>query len=529
MNLGTVYSSQFVEITRKEDGFYIQSFRPGMSMEQLNRLMGEHPEIRITSFMAIKSALVSAPKPPAKFGEVKERINAEISSDELKAYITLSVVEVEFTGERKINLIKEVVKKLNENSIVYGVKQSVLLNELCNNRPILVAEGLQPVNGQDSVIRMYQISDVKPEAKEDGKVDHYELSLINRVNEGDWLGERTDPTPGIPGKSVKGNAILPMPGKKYPVSYERNSVREVYENGVTTLYSMRTGAVHYEGDRIGVSNHLEIGGNIDFKTGNIDFDGFLTVKGTIEDNFSVSANEDIEVLGEYGIGSVREINSRSGSIFIRGGIAGKNKAVIKSKKNIYTKYISDATIMCEGSVHIGFYCLNSNIKAREVILDSPKGQIIGGSIQAEIKVVSSIIGSASEKRTYITVSGFERKNLKDTLEKLILQIEELKNKIARAKQEVSIYTNTADLTREQRVAFERIKDKYFELRDELKHLEDERKAYVNYLKAKGEGEISILKRAYPNSVLEIKRIVKEVDKMRLAASFYIQDGEIKEI
>ena len=33
---------------------------------------------------------------------------------------------------------------------------------------------------------------------------------------------------------------------------------EVYENGVTTLYSKVTGAVHYTGDKISVSNHLEI-------------------------------------------------------------------------------------------------------------------------------------------------------------------------------------------------------------------------------------------------------------------------------
>jgi uncharacterized protein (DUF342 family) len=98
--------------------------------------------------------------------------------------------------------------------------------------------------------------------------------------------------------------------------YDRESVREVYENGVTTLYSLRNGAVNYRGDRINVSNYLEINQDIDFKTGNIDFDGYLTVKGSVEDGFSVLANKDIEILGVLGIGSVKEILSRNGSIYI---------------------------------------------------------------------------------------------------------------------------------------------------------------------------------------------------------------------
>jgi len=37
---------------------------------------------------------------------------------------------------------------------------------------------------------------------------------------------------------------------------------------------------------------------------------------------------------------------------------------------------------------VGLYCINSNITAREIIIDSPKGQISGGNIQCETKVLS---------------------------------------------------------------------------------------------------------------------------------------------
>lgn len=119
--------------------------------------------------------------------------------------------------------------------------------------------------------------------------------------------------------------------------YDKNSVREERKGGVTYLYALKSGAVHYEGDRISVSNHLEIDGDVDFKTGNINFDGFVTIKGTVADGFSVVAVKDVEILGTIGIGSVKEVVSKEGSIYIKGGIAGKKQGGNKGKKGCLHK------------------------------------------------------------------------------------------------------------------------------------------------------------------------------------------------
>lgn len=529
MQENVIYSSDYISISQKDDGFYIQSYKTGMSIEQFNKIVIDHPNIKISNIMAVRNALVNAPRPLEKFAENKERIMIELSEDELKAYVTLCVDEEELSGSHHADFFKEIIYKLKENSITYGIKNNVLLGKMCNSTRILVAEGIAPVNGEDSCIRMYELKEAKPEAQEDGNVDHYELNLINRVVVGDWIGEKTDPTNGTPGKTVKGSTLLPVKGKDLPLFYDKDTVREVYQDGKTTLYARINGAVHYDGDKVGVSNHLEIEGNIDFKTGNIEFDGFLTIKGTIEDGFSVAASKDIEILGDYGVGGVKEVASSGGSIFIKGGIAGNNKAVIRSKKNIFIKFVSDTTIICEGSVHIGFYCLNSTIKAKEVILDSAKGQIIGGTIEAEIKVVVSTVGSTSEKRTSISVSGFDRRQLKMSLDQVSSNIEKLKVDLAKAKLEVSVYGSIHGLTREQTMAYEKIREQYFSARDKLKQSEEERKVLTGYLRTHGEGEISILKKVYPNTRLEIKKITKEITDPVMSTSFYVQDGEIKEL
>ena len=78
---------------------------------------------------------------------------------------------------------------------------------------------------------------------------------------------------------------------------------------------------------------------------------------------------------------------------------------------------------------IGFYCLNSNIVAKQVIIESPQGQIIGGNIQADMRVAAPFIGNAAEKRTTVSVKGFDRKLLKATLEQLQEKLLTIKNKI----------------------------------------------------------------------------------------------------
>ncbi len=529
MKENIIYSSEYIAIIEMDDGYYIRSFKKGMSLDQFNKLISDHPELKITSIMNVRNVLINAPMPPQKFAEGKERITIELSEDGLRAYVTLCVSDAEINGPRRADLFKEILQKMKGCGITYGIKNEVLLYGLSNNTKILVAQGIPPINGEDSVIRLYELKEAKPETKEDGNVDHYELNLINRVSAGDWIGERIDPTMGRPGKTVKGSVMLQVNGKELPLFYDKNTIREEYREGITTLYARINGAVHYDGDRIGISNHLEIEGNIDFKTGNINFDGYLTVKGTIEDGFSITASKDIEILSDYGVGGVKDIISNDGSIYIKGGIAGNNKATIYSKKNIYTKFVSDTNIICDGSVHIGFYCLNSNIRAKEVILDSSRGQIIGGNIQAEFRVVASIIGSPGEKRTYISVDSFDRRSMKQTYDDITAESEDLKIRLAKAKAEVSVYGSEKGLSKQQIMAYENIRENYFSIRERLKQVEEERKALSGYLRTRGEGEIAILKKVYPNTQLTIKKMIKEITKPVMSTSYCLLDGEIKEI
>ncbi|HEY8499877.1 MAG TPA: FapA family protein [Clostridia bacterium] len=523
---GSVYKDSFVEITKDKKGFYLKSFRTGMSVDDFSLIIKKFPQIKITSFFAVKDALSKIQDEPVLFGEEKERVIVEVTPDQLKAYLCLNVSEAELEPENRKRLIEEIVKALAEKQVVYGIKSEVLHGKLENDRRILIAEGIAPINGRDSVIRLYEIEGPKPQIIDNDKVNHYELNLIHHVEAGAWLGERKDPTPGIPGKAVTGKQIDQAPGKMLPLFYDRTSVREEYRDGVTTLYARKSGAVCYKGDSISVYDCLEIKGNVDFKTGNVDFNGYLTVKGTIEDNFAVTADRDIEIMGEYGVGAANRIDSRDGNIYIRGGIAGQNKAFVRCSKNLYVKYLKDVIVECEGTVYVGFYAMNASITAKQVIIEGSRGRIVGGKIVADYRVESPEIGNRAEIRTIIKVKGFDRGRMKEQLNEITEKLESARKRMEKIKQEIQSYTSAQMLTPEQKASYAKILDEYAFIREEVRDYELERRNYIEYLRTPGEGAVIAKTRLHPKVRIEIKDLNEEIVEESLGRTYYYNNCEL---
>jgi uncharacterized protein (DUF342 family) len=523
---GPVYKDSFIEITKDEKGFYLKSFRTGMSADDFNKIIKKFPQIKITSFFTVKDVLSKVQDEPVLFGEEKERVTVEVTPDQIKAYLYLNVPEADLEPEYRKQLVEEIVNALAEKDVVYGINSGVLYGKLENYKKILIAEGIPPINGEDSVIRLYEIEGPKPQVIDNDKVNHYELNLINHVEEGDWLGDRKDPIPGMPGKAVTGKQINQVPGKMLPLFYDRASVREEYINGVTTLYARKSGAVCYKGDSISVYDCLEIKGNVDFKTGNVDFSGYLTVKGTIEDNFAVTADRDIEIMGEYGVGAANKIDSRDGNIYIRGGIAGQNKAFVRCSKNLYVKYLKDVVVECDGTVYIGFYAMNANITAKQVIVEGSKGRIVGGKITADYRVESAEIGNRAEIRTIVKVKGFDRDKMKDQLYYITEKLETAKKKMSKTKQAIQAYNSAQSLTPEQRASYAKILDEYALTREEIRDYELERRNCIDYLKTPGEGAVIAKTRLHPKVRIEIKDLSEEIVEESLGRTYYYNNSEL---
>ncbi len=512
MSVIVIYNDEYLRITGENNDIYLETFKKGFGINQFSQILAQHPEINLTNVNMLRNSIANAPVQPQIIGRLKERLQLELSPDGLTATISFNLPLPDLEEDSRDMLVQETVTLLSNKEIVHGINLNIFREKIEPGKPYIIARGTKAIDGSDAIVTMFELMESKPEIGVDGKVDFYDLRLINRVNPGDWLGERIEPTEGTPGKTVKGEVIRPIRGRNVPLQYDRSTVKEVSYPGKTVLYSRLSGAVNYTDGKIAVSNHLEIKGDIGISTGNIKFDGYLTISGTILDGFSVEATKDIEINGQYGLSNIKSLVSTEGSIYIKGGVSAREKVEIQAAKHIYVKFADNVHILCGGTAHIGYYSLNSNILAKNVVFDSSDGRVIGGSIKSEIHVSVPYCGSDKERRTTIEVTGFDRKSLLDRLDKVLHEISVKRTEQKKVKQQ-NIFgsDNSSDL---------------FILREEIKALEEERKALSFYLKTKGNGEIEISKRIYPNCAIILGGNSIEITESLMNATFILKNGEI---
>jgi uncharacterized protein (DUF342 family) len=482
------------------------------------------PVIRLNNFTGLKNALDEASGLRVHIGDVNPRVEVEISSDEMEASIKLNITAKEF-AENKISISSEIIEELNKAGVVSGL-DSLFKKPITVQKKIKVAEGTKAENGKDAVIKYYKIEDKKPVIKEDGTVNHYELNLIDNVMKGDWLGEKINPTEGKPGMTVTGKVLPALKGTDFKLKYDKKTIEEHEEENKTILRAKTNGAVKFDGEEIRVDNHLIIPGDVGYETGNISFEGYVTVKGTVKDGFSIEARNDISIQGSMGLGVINKIVSKEGSIYIGGGIFGKNVSVIQAKKSVFIKYCNECKITAGEDINVGFYALDSNLYAKKVIMDHKHGKIIGGSINAEIQVVTSVIGNKSGKRTHISVSGFDREAIKHEFELLLKKYKATLDEIGRAKRQIeSFELNMSGAEYVNSKEYHQYLRKYEDILDEIKLLDEYRKRLQQILETKGEGEIDVSEAAYPETYIEIKDTQKKIDSI-VKGSFYALNSEL---
>ncbi len=461
-----------------------------------------------------------------KIGTLKPEIEVEISGDEMAAFVRVNLPEKQCL-EHHDEISSKILTALEENAVCEGIIPDALNTPFAPGRKVLVAKGRAPVSGEDAKYKYYKLSDKKPEMNNSGKTDHYELNLINNVKLNDWLGEKTPPPRlGERGFSVKGRVLPPKVGRDYTLKYDKAAVQLEMEEEKEVLRAKHDGAVRFKDGKITVDNHLHIQGNVDYSTGNVKFDGFVTIEGTIKDKFIVEATKDIEVKGVNGVGAVGRIESTQGSIYIRGGINGKNEAMIIAKDSIYAKFSNETILIAGNSIHIGLYSIDSSLKASEIHVDPKKGRIIGGEIHAAHKISTGSIGNVQERKTKINVQGFERGQIKAQLDATKIQFQEIISKANRLRRQLEIFEANMDVIDEKaKTTYKGIRVNYENILDDINRTNREVLKLENMLKTRGEGEVKILNNVYPRTYLEIKSLQKYIGKL-MNCSFYVKDREL---
>jgi uncharacterized protein (DUF342 family) len=519
--------NEYFSITETEETLFIQVFKLGFSIRDFQIIMEKYPRIAITKFLVLREALENGTSEEIEFGKLKSKINLTISSDYLEAKIHISLEQHLYeTTKQAVN--EEILQLLKEKGITYGILYDVINKELKTQKDIIVAKGVLPKDGTDAIVAYLEMPEKQPALHEDGRTNYYDMNLFKYIHKGDWLGEKQAASPGVQGMNIKGERLPGKQGKDKQLRFDESSVEATQRGDKIILLAKTDGALQIKEGRIGVVKHLIISGDIGNETGNIDFDGSVTVKGTIEDGFSVVAEHDISILGEMGLGAVDKVYSKSGSIYVKGGISGKGKSLIEARGgSVFVKYVNACTIKAKDTIDIGYYALDSELEGGSIFVQAKHGRTIGGTIRAKTKVSLRMVGNIYEKETYINVEGFDRKTIKKKLDDLLVKYKELLIKAEQNERELRVYENT--LTQFGRIKSQEDYKSYHKIHqvviDEIYSLEEQRKELLNILSSKGEGQVTIYEKAYPRTLLQIKNIQKRI-KHITTGTFYAQDNQM---
>ncbi len=520
-----IYRNDFFIIESKmNNAIFITVSKLGFDFKSFNNIVLDLPTIQIKNFNPLKDALAEAKGQAIEIGILSPRVEVIISDDEMEAKIKLNVSAREMV-ENKIGIPTEIIEALEAHDIKEGLVD-LFSKPLTVQKEILVASGSMPVAGEDAKISYFNITDKKPKVAVDGSVNHYELNLIDNIKKGDWLGEKISPTDGIPGKTVRGNLIPSIKGRDEKLKYDKKTVGEFEETEKIILRALVDGAVKFDKTTIKVDSHLIIPGDVDYGTGNIVFEGYVTIKGIVKDSFSVIAKQDIAILGEMGVGAISKIVSKEGSIYIKGGIYGKATATIEAAKNVYVKYCNECKISAGEDINIGYYSLDCNLFAKSISLDPVKGKLIGGNVTATVQVIAGIIGNKAEKKTNIIVQGFDRNAIKKEVEDILQSYKIKLEKVAIIKNQIENYEKIMSGAEYMNMAeYNEFLDKYDKAIDEVKDLDERRLKLQKILLIDGEGAIEIVKEAYPETYLQIKNLSQKIGSMA-KGTFYVNGKEL---
>ena len=361
---------------------------------------------------AMKSLGVPAKIAPAQDAVVlSETFEVIFAKDNMKAFMTM--FDPDPDGERYTH--DSLVAALEEQGVRFGIDEAaidVLLTQRTYNKMICCAYGMLPEKGEAGRIEYHfetTLSQKPVISEEDGTIDFYTLNMFASVNAGDKVATRIPPADGIPGMTVRGEALPAAKGAE--IAMPRGSNVKAAEDDPNVLLATVSGRVDLKNGRIFVSSQYDVSGDVDLSVGNIDFEGNVVIRGMVQSGFTVRAKNNI-IVGGLVEGAVLEAG---GDIILRAGMQGAGKGVLDAGGNITASFVERAMLRARGDIYADAL-ISCKVEAQGSLYAlGSKGVIIGGTVRATEMIVARQIGTPAGTSTICEVGALpsDRARLKE--------------------------------------------------------------------------------------------------------------------
>lgn len=297
-----------------------------------------------------------------------------------------------------------IARALQESKITSGMDSTEIAamfreKDYFQLRP--VAFGTPPIEGEDGrIVECFpRTAPMTIKIDENGDADYRSTSYIQLIRKGDILCDIIQPKEGQPGLKVDGSTIEPKRVKEAALPSGINTT--VSEDGLH-LIATRDGHLEYSGGKFHVKPMLEVRGDVDYSSGNIDFRGDVHIYGDVRENFSVRATGTVTIDGLVEAANIEA----GGDLVVSCGVTGDNQAVIKSRGRVRAKYLENCVVYGEKGVFADCIMTSQVYSDDNVEVLTGRGTIIGGTMSAAHQVKAKIIGSQAGRLTEIRLGEF---------------------------------------------------------------------------------------------------------------------------
>lgn len=402
------YKHGFFQLSEKEDGVYLRIYPPaaGGRAIVMDDVLFYLKQKRIEDFdiAALRNAIMDAHSP------VEYKLNGQ-----RKDYSEDEYLKVMISQDRKMAVGRfyppspkgklmtrgEILSDLEMAGVKYGIVEQMIdayikNRQFCVN--IVLAKATPPVEGHSASIEYHFDTSVqaKPQINEDGSVDFHQLNNIVHVEKGACLATLTPMDAGTPGTDVCGKPLPPKKVKNTALRYGKNI--SISEDGLQ-IFSDVSGHVTLTDDRVFVSNTYEVPADVNASTGDIEYDGDISINGNVITGFSVKAAGDIYVKG-----AVEGANlTAGGDIILNRGMQGMERGILKAGGNIVSKFIENATVTAGGYVTADAI-MHSKVTAKgDILVKGKRGLITGGELHSGTMITAKVFGSTMGTHTNLEV------------------------------------------------------------------------------------------------------------------------------
>ena len=386
----------------RPDGIYIGSYTKDFKENDVYAFLKEYGILRydfksVRKFIQDGEIVRICPRNPAL--EREARVIVTVPSDKMTA--SVKIEPPFFTKPWPTE--EEILRILKAHGVKIGIDnisiQSMLARKLANE-PVVVANGIAPVEGHDAYIELLKDPDKPFEVRDDEKVDFWSRSTIVTVHPGQEIAVKHPLENGKNGVDVTGAVAKAKVVKNVDFSFGEGLKRD--EENPLMLIATAEGQLKNDKGRLHVLPELEIHRDIDFGVGSIDFTGAVKIRGAVREGFHVVAQGNIEINGTV---EGADIDSQ-GNIIIKGGVRGMGKGTIRASGDVSLSFGEQATIRSGGNILVEKAILHSRLYALKTVaaLGSGKNaQIAGGRIEAGLEVSCNILGSEMGTKTEVVV------------------------------------------------------------------------------------------------------------------------------